>query len=230
MISEQKIRVLIIEDHPAIAQNIADFLDEGRFELDFARDGLGGLHLALTEDYDVIVLDLMLPGMDGITQCRRLREEARDVTPILMLTARDTLDDKLEGFRAGTDDYLTKPFALEELEMRLEALGRRTRKEEATELKVGELRVHLGRRQVLRQGQEIRLGPIPYQILLELLKVHPNVLPRKDLERAVWPDEAPLSDALRSHVANLRRVLDRPFDRPMIETVHGVGFRLRDPS
>lgn len=230
MVGTMKIRALIIEDHPAIAQNIADFLDPERFELDFARDGLGGLHLALTEDYDVIVLDLMLPGMDGLTVCRRLREEARDGTPILMLTARDTLDDKVEGFRAGTDDYLTKPFALEELELRLAALGRRGRRGDATELRVGDLSLHQGTRKVMRAGQEIRLGPIPYKILLELLRAHPNVLPRRDLERAVWQDEAPLSDALRSHVANLRRALDRPFDVPMIETVHGVGFRLRAPS
>lgn len=222
-----KIRVLVIEDHPTIAQNIADFLDEDRFELDFARDGLGGLHLALTQSWDVIVLDLMLPGMDGITLCSRLRQEAKDTTPILMLTARDTLDDKLEGFRVGTDDYLTKPFALEELEVRIAALAQRQRQGGHDELRAGDVVLHQGRREVRRAGQAVELGPTAYQILVELLRAHPNVVSRQDLERAIWDDEPPLSDALRVHVASLRKALDKPFDMPMIETIHGVGFRLR---
>ncbi len=167
--------------------------------------------------------------MDGLTLCRRLREEARDSTPILMLTARDTLEDKLEGFRVGTDDYLTKPFALEELEVRIAALAQRGLRGEAGELRAGELTLDQGRREVRRAGRSIQLGPTAYRILLELLRAHPNVVSRGDLERSIWDDEPPLSDALRTHVATLRRALDRPFDEPMIETVHGVGFRLRVP-
>ena len=119
------LRILIVEDNVGIAENIADYLEVQDHVLDFAMDGIGGLHLALTQDYDVIVLDIMLPGMDGLTFCRKLREQGGKQTPILMLTARDTLADKLEGFEAGIDDYLVKPFELQELEARLGALVRR---------------------------------------------------------------------------------------------------------
>ena len=119
------LRILIVEDNVGIAENIADYLEVQDHALDFAMDGIGGLHLALTQDYDAIVLDIMLPGMDGLTFCRKLREQGSKQTPILMLTARDTLADKLEGFEAGTDDYLVKPFELQELEARLGALVRR---------------------------------------------------------------------------------------------------------
>ena len=119
------LRILIVEDNVDIAENIADYLEVQGHVLDFAMDGIGGLHLALTQDYDIIVLDIMLPGMDGLTFCRKLREQGGKQTPILMLTARDTLSDKLEGFEAGADDYLVKPFELQELEARLGALVRR---------------------------------------------------------------------------------------------------------
>ncbi len=122
---EANIRLLIIEDNPAIVENITDFFESKGYILDFAMDGISGLHLALTHDYDVIVLDLMLPGMDGITLCQKLRREADKQVPVIMLTARDTLEDKLMGFDSGADDYLTKPFALKELDARVKALAKR---------------------------------------------------------------------------------------------------------
>ena len=149
------IRLLIIEDNPAIVENMTDFLESKGYILDFAMDGIGGLHLALTQDYDVIVLDLMLPGMDGITLCQKLRREADKQVPVIMLTARDTLDDKLLGFESGADDYLVKPFALKELEARIKVLAKR-RTAENKVLCVAYLKMDLGTFEVTRQGEKNR--------------------------------------------------------------------------
>jgi len=220
------IRLLIIEDNPAIVQNMTDFLESKGYVLDFAMDGIGGLHLALTQDYDVIVLDLMLPGMDGITLCKKLRQEADKQVPVIMLTARDTLDDKLLGFESGADDYLVKPFALKELEARIKALAKR-RAGDAKVLAVGDLSMDLGSFEVSRQGKTIDLNNTCSTILKLLMEAAPNVVARKDLENSLWGDMPPGSDVLRSHMYTLRKKIDKPFDTAMIDTVHGVGFRLR---
>ncbi|MDY0220561.1 MAG: response regulator transcription factor [Desulfobacterium sp.] len=148
------IRLLIIEDNPAIVENMTEFLESKGYILDFAMDGIGGLHLALTRDYDVIVLDLMLPGMDGIALCRKLRREADKHVPVIMVTARDTLDDKLLGFESGADDYLVKPFALKELEARIKALAKR-RVSTNKVLAVDDLRMNLGTYEVTRGDKKI---------------------------------------------------------------------------
>ena len=135
------LRILIVEDNIDIAENISDYLELQGHVTDFAMDGIGGLHLAITQEYDVIILDIMLPGMDGLTFCRKLREEGQKVTPVLMLTARDTLSDKLEGFDAGADDYLVKPFELEELVARMQALVRRSDLGKEKPLRVGDLEI-----------------------------------------------------------------------------------------
>jgi len=221
-------RVLLIEDHTDLAQNIGDFLELEGHTVDFAPDGIVGLHLGVTESYDVIVLDLMLPGIDGLSVCRRLRQEARSPVPILMLTARDTLQDKLEGFESGADDYLTKPFA-EELAARLRALhGRQVHPKGA--LRYGEIDIDLSRLEARRDGQPLRLGRTALRILEELVRAAPGIVTRAELETAVWGDAPPDSDALRTHIYSLRRELDRPFGTPLLETVHGVGYRLRDAN
>ena len=221
------IRVLIIEDHEDVAANIGDFLEVRGHEPDFALDGLSGLHLAVTREYDVIVLDLGLPGMDGLTLCRRLREDAGCSVPILMLTARDTLPDKLAGFDAGTDDYLVKPFALQELEVRLRALVRRSHPSTTMERRrVGDLELDAGTLEVTRGGQHIELNPTAFRVLEILMEASPRVVRRADLERQLWGDEPPDSDALRSHIYAIRRAIDRPFPTSMLRTVHGVGYRL----
>ena len=222
----RSLRILVVEDNADIAENIGDYLEMRGHVLDFAMDGIGGLHLALTQDYDIIVLDIMLPGIDGLTFSRKLREQAEIQTPILMLTARDTLEDKLEGFRAGADDYLVKPFALEELAARLESLARRTDNLIRSMLRVGDLELDMGKMAVQRAGYPISLNRAGLKILTILMKAHPNVVSRKELEHALWGDTPPGSDALRSHVYTLRRAVDKPFNRPLIETVHGVGYRL----
>lgn len=209
-----------------IAANIADFLEARGHQADFAYDGVTGMHLALTRELDVIVLDIMLPGMDGYTFCRKLREEAKRDTPVLMLTARDTVVDRLQGFRVGTDDYVTKPFSLEELEARLLALFRRFRPNRGAVLRVGDLELDLGTRTVQRAGRAIDLNPMPFRILTELMQASPNAVTRERLEMVLWGDAPPASDALRSQIYLLRQAIDRPFQRPLLVTLHGVGYRL----
>jgi DNA-binding response OmpR family regulator len=228
-INTRSLRILIVEDNIDIAENIADFLEEQGHVLDFAMDGIGGLHLALTEDFDAIILDIMLPGMDGLTFCRKLREEGGKQTPVLMLTARDTLADKLEGFDAGADDYLVKPFELEELAARIGALVRRADHPAQQHLRVGDLEIDLGKMQAQRAGRPIDLNRACLKILTMLMQASPNVVSRKEIERVLWGDMPPGSDALRSHIYALRRAIDKPFKHPLIQTVHGIGYRLAAP-
>jgi len=219
--------LLLIEDNHDIAAMVGDHLESSGYEVDYAADGVTGLHLAVTQDVDLIILDVMLPGIDGLDICRRLRKEASKKTPILMLTARDTLEDKVAGLDAGADDYLIKPFELAELDARLRALLRRAGGEVAADvLTVGDLRLDTGTFEVTRGGRTIGLTPIGLKLLTALMKASPNVLSRRDLERAVWGDIAPDSDALRSHLYNLRKTIDKPFDRPLLHTVSGMGYRL----
>jgi len=223
------IRLLIIEDNRSIVENMADFLESKGYILDFAMDGIGGFHLALTQDYDVIVLDLMLPGMDGITLCQKLRREADKQVPVIMLTARDTLDDKLLGFECGADDYLVKPFALKELEARIKVLAKR-RVSANKVLVVDDLRMDLGTFEVTRGDVKITLNNTCISILKLLMESAPNVVSRQDLENHLWGDMPPGSDVLRSHMYTLRKKIDKPFDHALIETVHGIGFRLKKAS
>ncbi|MDM8516858.1 response regulator transcription factor [Desulfobacterales bacterium HSG16] len=224
---EKNIRLLIIEDNPGIVENITDFFESKNYILDFAMDGIGGLHLSLTQDYDVIVLDLMLPGMDGITLCQKLRQEADKHVPVIMLTARDTLEDKLLGFDSGADDYLVKPFALKELEARIRALAKR-RAAVNKILTVVDLRMDLGTYEISRRGTKIELNKTCTSILKLLMEAAPNVVSRKDLENSLWGDMPPGSDVLRTHMYTLRKKIDKPFDRALIETVHGIGFRITE--
>jgi DNA-binding response OmpR family regulator len=219
-------RILIVEDNRDIQLTLQEYF-AGRGHLaDTASDGLSGLQKALSGSYDVIVLDLMLPRIDGLELCRRLRQEAELSTPILLLTARDTLADKLRGFDSGADDYLVKPFALAELEARLKVLRRRSAGPAPTLLQVGELNFDPARMQASRAGQPLNLTPTGIKLLTTLMRAHPAVVSRAELERVIWPELPPDSDALRSHIHTLRQALDKPFGTPMLQTVHGVGFRL----
>ena len=222
-------RILIIEDHVDLAENLGDYLEDLGHSVDFAGDGLTGLHLAVVNPYDALVLDLMLPGVDGLELAKRLRRDAGDDVPILMLTARDTLEDKLAGFEAGADDYVVKPFALQELAARLEAVTRRG-KARRRHLRVGDLRLDLGTRVALRQGRRLSLNPTGFRLLRALMAASPDVVPRAELEATLWGDEPPDSDALRTHIYLLRQALDGPFERPLLQTVHSVGYRLADDA
>lgn len=224
------IRALIVEDNRDICENIATYLEKHRFILDFAYDGISAMHLALTSPFDVIVLDLMLPGMDGLSFCQKLRADANIETPVLMLTARDTLEDKLKGFKAGADDYLVKPFALQELHARLQALCNRSRRNTDNLLTVGDLTMNRATLQVHRAGRRVDLNPAGMKILQRLMEVAPSVVARGDLETLLWADEQPDGDALRSHLYKLRQAVDRPFDSPLIHTVHRIGYRIAEDT
>ena len=224
------IRALVVEDNRDICANIAAYLERHGWILDFAYDGVSAMRLATDNPFDVIVLDLMLPGMDGLSFCRKLRAGARVETPVLMLTARDTLDDRLKGFDAGADDYLVKPFALQELHARLQALYKRTHRRADNLLAVGDLTLNRSTLQVHRAGRRIDLHPAAIKLLQRLMEEAPAVVARDDLETLLWADDRPDGDALRSHLYKLRQAVDRPFDRPLIHTVHRIGYRIAEDA
>ncbi len=223
-------RILIIEDNRDIAANLGDFLSDRGHEVDYAYDGVTGLHLAIVHEFDAIVLDLALPGMDGLEVCRKLREEVRKETPVLMLTARDQLDDKLAGFESGADDYLVKPFELKEVDARLAVLARRGQRIKPRELKVADLEFNLETLTVKRAGKKIDLNPIGLKLLEKLMSASPAVVTRSELEHHVWGEELPDSDSLRVHIHTLRSAIDKPFDVPLINTRHGIGYCLVPPD
>lgn len=220
-------RVLIIEDDTDITANLYDYLEDKNCSVDSAADGVSGLHLAVTNDYDVILLDLTLPGLDGLMVCQKLRQEAKRDTPILMLTARDHLDDKLEGFKAGADDYLIKPFALSEVEARIKALDKRHKGQVAErELQAAGIVFNLETFEVMRNGNSIKL-PKKCLNLLKVLMSSPNrVCSHTELEMEVWDDVPENSDTLRSHMHTLRQALTTKGEWDPIKTVHGIGYRL----
>ena len=223
--------LLLIEDHRDIAEMVYEHFERRGYAVDYAGDGLTGLHLAVCNAYDVILLDLMLPGMDGIELCEKLRKEARCTTPILMLTARDTVQDKIGGLNAGADDYLVKPFDIQELEARVRALIRRRRSEVSPGLlRVGDLTLDLATLRVQRGGVSLDLTPIALKILKMLMNASPRLVTREEIEREVWGETLPDSDTLRSHLYNLRKVIDRPFAKSMLVTVQSLGYRLIDPD
>ena len=223
-------KILVIEDNKDILANILDYLELRGYIIDCAQDGLSGLHLATTERFDLIILDIMLPGMDGFQVCKRLRNEARCQTPIIMLTAKDALDDRLEGLKSGADDYLIKPFALSELAARIEAILRRSSGNQEKILQVGDLSYDIDTLEVKRAGVPLKINPIGLKLLEVLMKKSPSVVRREVLEEAIWGDSLPDSDSLRAHIHQLRHVIDKSFESPLINTVHGIGYRLSESA
>jgi DNA-binding response OmpR family regulator len=225
-------RVLIIEDNRDLASNMFDYLETKGHVVDAAGDGITGMHLALVNQYDAIVLDLTLPGMDGITLCRKLREEAGKDTPVLMITARDSLDDKIAGLEAGADDYLVKPAELREIELRLRVLLRRSGEHAQKQKKmvIEDLSLDPTTCSVKRGDKLIELPPIPYKILETLMSRSPQVVNRDDIEQVVWGEGRPDSDSLRAHVHLLRDLIDKPFSRKLLRTMRGFGYQLISPD
>jgi DNA-binding response OmpR family regulator len=225
------VRILVIEDHRDIASAIYDYFEARGHAVNVAHDGVAGLHFAVVNDYDAVVLDLGLPGINGLDVARQLRKTARKTTPIIMLTARDTIGDKLAGFGSGADDYLVKPFELAELEARLTAIRRRTIPGgERERLQVSNLEYDVPTRHVTRAGKPIRLTPIEQRLLLFLMRNSHRVVTRAELEQELWGHTPPDSDALRTHIAGLRTAIDKPFNAPLLHTLHGVGYRICDES
>jgi len=219
-------RILVVEDNPDIAGNIGDYLSARGHDLDFAGNGAEGLTRATCDAFDIIILDINLPRMDGFTVCRQLRETYRVETPILMLTARGSLADKTTGFQVGAWDYLIKPFALEELEMRINALTLRQHMNRPKLLQLGELSLDTATWSATRAGKPLMLHNVALRILEVLIRASPNVVTRRELEHLIWGDATPDSGPLRSHMHELRKVLDKSFGFAMLRTVHGVGYRL----
>lgn len=231
MPAESTSMILLVEDHNDIAEMVTAYFENRGFSVDYAADGVTGLHLAVSNSYDAIILDLMLPGMDGIDLCRKLRTEARRDTPVIMLTARDTLDDKITGLETGADDYLIKPFDIKELEARVRSLIRRHKGEIAKEIyTIGDLTVDTATLSVKRAGKELNMTPTGLKILTVLMRASPAVVSRREVERQVWGDILPDSDTLRSHLYNLRKVIDKPFDKQLLQTIQGSGYKIVDPD
>ena len=224
-------KILIIEDNPDIVANIYAFFEPKGFELDNAYNGLSGLALATSNRYDVILLDVMLPGMDGTKLCKTLREELHDKTPVLMLTARDTVLDKVAGFDSGADDYLVKPFSLVELEARIKALIRRNQDEHFQHtIEVGKLSLNTEEYSIKREDKLLKLTPTGFKILHALMSASPRVVSKTELEEKVWGQDIPSSDALRTHLHSVRAQVDKPFAKPMIITIAGVGYQIVNPD
>ena len=219
------LNVLIVEDDLDLAKTILEYLELEDISCDHASNGVRGLNLIKENNYDVILLDINLPRMDGLSVCNKLRKEGND-TPILMITARDQLNDKIEGFHVGTDDYLVKPFELKELTARIHALSRR-RSGQVQLLRCADLEMDMNNRSVIRNGQTIKLSPTSWRLLETLLRHSPNVVSKRELEKVVWGDEPPDSNSLKVHIFNLRKAIDNPFALSLLHTIQNHGFALR---
>ncbi|MDT8310409.1 MAG: response regulator transcription factor [Methylophaga sp.] len=224
------LNILIVEDQVALAENIFEFFEDISYELDFAADGLTALHLLATHDYDVIVLDIMLPGPSGYEICQRVRKDLQKQTPIIMVTAKGTLPDKEEAFGLGADDYLVKPFDLRELQLRIEALSRR--QQVITNVKtIGKLRFEPGRL-MLSYGEvaKVELSGIAARIVEALFNAHPQYLSHEDLSQQIWGNAGVETHTLRTHIYSLRQILQRSLGYNLIKTMHGRGYRLQTPE
>lgn len=227
--SIKNLSILLVEDHKELAQIVLEYLEAQGALVEYAASSKLAKTLLRDQHFDLILLDIMLPGEDGYSICQYLRKELALTTPVIFTTARDHLDDKLEGFARGGDDYIVKPFELPELLARITALIRRDRGEVADNvLKVSDLEMDLARQEVKRQGQIIKMSPTAFRILKILMRETPKVVSREQLEQELWGDLVPDSDALRSHLYNLRKVVDKPFDQPLMETLPGMGFAVRE--
>ncbi|MBP6019068.1 MAG: response regulator transcription factor [Burkholderiaceae bacterium] len=229
---QDRIRLLIVEDHVALAENLFEFFGDQRYVLDFASDGLTALHLVATNHYDVIILDVMLPGLSGFEVCRRIRQDMQCPTPVILMTAKDQLTDKEQGFTLGADDYLVKPFNLRELQLRVEAMYRRQPGNTKTVLlqapgvsfDPGNLCVQTD------NGTTLELSGTAAKIFSTLIQAYPNFVSYEQLRNSVWGEREADMNTLRTHVYALRKQLQDVFQMPMIKTLHGRGYRLIAPA
>ena len=224
---DKKHSLLLIEDHNDIANMVCEYLESDGYIMDYAADGITGLHLAVSNEYDAIILDLSLPGLDGIEVLAKLRNEAKRTAPVLIITARDTLQHKIVGLDSGADDYLVKPFDIRELTARVRSLIRRQQGLLSQEiLRVEDLQFDMGTMIVTRNNQKLKLTPIGMQILKILMQVSPRVVSRRVIERQIWGDILPDSDTLRSHMYSLRKLIDKPFKIQLLHTIQNSGYSL----
>lgn len=219
--------ILMVEDHFELAATVCEFLEQHGFVIDHARNLDAARNFLKTNPYHLLLLDINLPDGSGYDLCEWLRTDQGKDIPILMLTARDTLDDKLKGFTVGTDDYLIKPFDFNELVMRIRALIKRSLGEVSTsKIQIHDLILDSSTQTVTRAGQSIELPRIQFKLLKILMRNSPKVITKQEIVIELWGDEEPESDALRSHIYNLRKMIDKPFQEKLIHTISGVGLKV----
>lgn len=218
--------ILLVEDHPTIARQIVGFLEGLKWQTDHAATGALAIELATREAYDVVLLDLNLPDLDGLEVCRAIKARAPRNVPVLMLTARDAFEDKARGFNEGADDYLTKPFDLRELALRCEALARRGQLHVDQEMRVGPLTLLSREKRALHDGAPLALTLVGFRILSMLCGAYPQAVSRSALMHALWGANPPDSDALKSHIYALRKQLELAGAGDMITTIPQLGYRL----
>jgi len=226
IVNRSALSVLVVEDHPTIARQIVDFLDGLKWQTDHAATGALAIDLATREAYDVVLLDLNLPDLDGLEVCAAIKARAPRNVPVLMLTARDAFEDKSRGFHCGADDYLTKPFDLRELALRCEALSRRGQLHVSQEMRVGPLTLLPREKRVLYEGAPVPLTQAGFSILLEMCTAYPHAVSRSTLMHRLWGADPPDSDALKSHIYTLRKQLERASGLNLIVTIPQLGYRL----
>ncbi len=220
---------LLVEDNVSLAQTVIAYFDLEGIDCDYASNGSQGLELALLNDYQVILLDINLPRINGLEVCEMIRKQGVDI-PVMMLTARDSLEDKLAGFDAGTDDYLVKPFELSELVARVKALFNR-RSLHSMKLEVGPLVMDLSLKTICREGQKLKLTPTCWKLLEILMRESPNVVSREKMQNAIWTEpDLPDSNVLKVHLYKLRQQVDKPFSIKLIQTVSSHGVAIRVPN
>lgn len=226
LIVKTKHRLLIVEDHQELAENLFEYLGETSYELDHAANGLTALHLLATNTYDVVILDVMLPGVDGFTICQRIRQDLKSSVPVIMLTAKDSIEDKTQGFKSGADDYLVKPFHLRELELRIQALCRRRHSDQDC-LTARNIRYYPGTLKViLADTAEITLSGYAATIFEVLMKQYPSFVSYQDLSMTIWGDSDGDLNTIRTHVYGLRKILKNQLGHDIVRTVHGRGYCL----
>jgi DNA-binding response OmpR family regulator len=224
------LRILVVEDETKVARALREGLMREQYEVVLAPNGEEGFFLVNAEEFDLVILDLMLPGRDGLEVVSTLRKRGLQ-TPVLILTARDAIEDRVDGLDKGADDYLVKPFAFPELLARVRALLRRGRIEQALPLRLADLEMDVVTRKARRRGQQLELTAREFELLEYLLRHKEQVVSREMLARYVWKEGAratPLDNVMDVHIKRLRRKVDEPFDRKLIHTVRGVGFVLRE--
>ncbi|HLK61711.1 MAG TPA: response regulator transcription factor [Chthonomonadaceae bacterium] len=219
-------RVLLLEDDEAIAEVVRQGLEEARYSVEVAENGEKGLEMAAQQEYELIILDIMLPEMSGWEVCQQLRAR-RDLTPILMLTARDATQDRVRGLDLGADDYLTKPFDFAELLARLRALQRRDKMHRTRLIQIADLEMDTGSRRVFRAGREVNLTEREYSLLEALAAYEGRTLTREFIQERVWHDDASYSNTVDAYIRLLRKKIDANHDLKLIQTIHGVGYALR---
>lgn len=222
-------KILVVEDEKQIASFIENGLREQGFSVDVCNNGIDGLEMATSQTYDAIVLDVMLPGRDGLSILRNLREDDQNTVPVILVTARDGRDERVEGLDFGADDYITKPFYMDELVARLKSVWRRSAGQGLSVLTVGDLRANLMTHEVTRAGQRIELAHKEFALLVYMMRSVGRVLTRTQILEQVWEYQFdPGSNIVDSYIARLRRKIDQDFDPELIETLRGVGYRMKN--